>query len=82
MRVESFLKAAAVLGLWVMAAGVWLRWEGTVHAQGATAGMQFAVTPVGYSFFDPRTGEVFEYRGTDLVKKYRMARPGQPLVKE
>ena len=54
----------------------------TVHAQGQFTGMQFAVTPVGYSFFDTRTGEGWEYSGTALSTKYRLSKPGQPLVKE
>jgi hypothetical protein len=75
------LVAIAIL-LGVIAFRPYISPETTAHAQGAFTGLQFVATPVGYSFFDSRTGEVWEYSGVGLVKKYRINKPGQPLVKE
>ena len=84
MRIDSFTKAALtaiVILLAVMALRPYIAPD-VAKAQGALTGMQFAATPVGYSFFDAHTGELWEYSGTGLVKKYRINKPGQPLVKE
>jgi hypothetical protein len=84
MRIDSFTKAA-LAAMVVLLALIALRpylAPDVAHAQGPFTGMQFAATPVGYSFFDPRTGELWEYSGTGLVKKYRISKPGEPLVKE
>lgn len=53
------------------------------QAQGSFAGVQF--TDNGdYTFFDSKTGEIWEYYlgGGGLVKKFRLTKLGQPLVKE
>ena len=54
----------------------------TVAAQGSLTGVQIAVTPLGYTFFDTRTGEVWEYSGANLHAKHRVSKLGQPLVAE
>jgi hypothetical protein len=54
----------------------------TVAAQSALSGVQVAVTPVGYTFFDTRTGDLWEYSGANVHAKYRLAKPGQPLTPE
>jgi hypothetical protein len=85
MRFDLFGKlslAAIAIFLGIIALRPWFSPDVTVRAQGAFTGMQFAATPVGYSFFDSRTGELWEYSNTTLVKKYRIVKPGQPLVKE
>jgi hypothetical protein len=41
----------------------------TAAAQGSLTGVQMAVTPLGYTFFDSRTGEVWEYSGANLHAK-------------
>jgi hypothetical protein len=54
----------------------------TVAAQGSLTGVQMAVTPLGYTFFDSRTGEVWEYSGANLHAKHRVMKLGQVLVAE
>ncbi len=84
MRIDWFTKAA-LAAIVVLLALITLRpyvAPEVAHAQGDLTGMQFAATPVGYSFFDSRTGELWEYSGTGLVKKYRINKPGDPLTKE
>ena len=53
-----------------------------VVAQGSLTGVQMAVTPLGYTFFDSRTGEVWEYSGANLHAKHRVTKLGQALVAE
>jgi len=52
------------------------------HAQAPTSELQMAVTPVGYSFFDARTGDLWEYTGIGVHAKFKLTKPGLPLVKE
>jgi hypothetical protein len=54
----------------------------TVAAQGSLIGVQMAVTPLGYTFFDTRSGEVWEYSGANLHAKHRMIKLGQALAAE
>jgi hypothetical protein len=54
----------------------------TVAAQGALTGVQVAVTPLGYSFFDSRTGELWEYSGANLHAKHRVSKLGSALAAE
>ena len=84
MRVDTYSKViltviALLLGLIVC------RQYGspeTVAAQGSLNGVQVAVTPLGYSFFDTRSGEVWEYSGANLHAKHRVSKLGQALVAE
>ena len=84
MRIDFFTKAALAAIVFLLALMALRPYAApdVAHAQTALLGIQFAATPVGYSFFDPRTGELWEYSGTGLVKKYRINKPGEPMVKE
>jgi hypothetical protein len=54
----------------------------SVAAQGSFSGVQMAVTPLGYSFFDSRSGELWEYSGANLHAKHRLKVLGQALTAE
>ena len=81
MKIDLYTKAV-LTGIAVLLTALALRPGTVVQAQGSFTGVQFAVTPVGYSFFDSRTGEVWEYNGTALHTTYRVPKLGQPLVKD
>jgi hypothetical protein len=51
----------------------------TASAQGSFAGIQYAG---GGQFFDTRTGEIWVYTAEQLIVKQRLAKLGQPLVRE
>ncbi len=51
-----------------------------VQAQGAFAGVQYSALGVGFSFFDPRTGDLWVYNsGGSLAGNQRLTRLGQPM---
>jgi hypothetical protein len=55
--------------------------DAVVRAQGPFAGIQFSDSNT-MAFFDPRTGEIWEYRSSgELYVKYRLTKLGQNLVK-
>jgi len=68
----------------------------TASAQGPFAGVQFVVDRGGFEFFDQRTGEVWEYFGSDgrlqsggtsfktgqLARTLKLTKPGQPMTVE
>ena len=90
MRIDPYTKAVLTviaLLLAVIAFKEYINPDSTAHAQGAFAGVQYS-GPI-QSFFDTRTGEVYEYRGdgglasgSQLTRQYRLVKLGQPLVKE
>jgi hypothetical protein len=84
MRIDTYSKVvltliALLLGLMV---GRQYGSPETVAAQSALTGVQVAVTPLGYSFFDSRTGELWEYSGANLHAKHRVSKLGQALAAE
>ena len=85
MRIDFYTKAVltVIAGLLAMVAfRPWVSPDAVAHAQGSLSELQFAATPVGYSFFDARTGDLWEYSGTGIHAKFRLTKPGMPLVKE
>ncbi len=54
-----------------------------VHAQGSFAGVQYSGPNIS-SFFDTKSGEVFEYSwngaGSSVVNKYRLTKLGAPAM--
>lgn len=54
--------------------------DAVVQAQGCFVGVQF--TGGAYSFFDPRTGELYHYFADGTFEKYRLTRLGQPMIRE
>ena len=59
-----------------------------VKAEGPFANVTFSVYEGTYSFFDSRTGEIWEYGGRfsshpgAVDSKFRLSQLGQPLTKE
>jgi len=53
-----------------------------VQAQGPFAGVEYGSYP-GYprTFFDPRTGDIWEYHDERQIDHYRLTKLGVPLVK-
>ena len=85
MRIDFYTKAILTViaaALSSMAVRPWIVPDQVAHAQGAAPELQFAATPVGYSFFDARTGDLWEYSGTGIHGKFKLTKPGQPLIKE
>ena len=85
MRIDWYLKTlltVIALALASLAVRPWINPDQTAYAQTSTSELQMAVTPVGYSFFDARTGDLWEYSPTGLHAKFKLAKPGLPLVKE
>ena len=85
MRIDWYSKAVLTviaLALASMAIRPWVSPDQIAHAQGSLPELQFGATPVGYSFFDAKTGELWEYSGTAVHAKFRLTKPGQPLLKE
>ena len=85
MRLDVYTKAVLTViaaALSVLAIRPWVTPDAVVHAGAPAQEIQFAATPVGYSFFDSRTGDLWEYSGTGLHGKFRLTKPGMPLVKE
>jgi hypothetical protein len=87
MRIDLHTKAVLTLIALLLAAIVFKQYvspDAVALAQGQFAGVQFA-GPGGldHDFFDPRTGELWEYNGDGtLFHKFRVTKLGQPLVKE
>lgn len=55
----------------------------TASAEGPFAGVQFTsfYSGVGvYVFFDPRTGEIWEYHRGELVHKYKIGKLGESML--
>jgi hypothetical protein len=85
MRIDTYMKAAftlIALSLTAIAVRSWTSPDSVAHAQAPSPELQFAATPVGYSFFDARTGDLWEYSGTGIHGKFKLTKPGMPLVKE
>ena len=89
MRTDKYTKAVLTviaLLLAVIAGKTVISPEATASAQGAFAGVQY--TNGGLSFFDSRTGEVWEYnyqspaQGVQFMRKFRLTKLGQPLAVE
>ena len=85
MRIDWYFKAVLTViavALTSLAVRPWIHPDQIAYAQAPMPELQVAVTPVGYSFFDARTGDLWEYSGTGVHAKFRLAKPGLPLVKE
>jgi len=85
MRIDSYTKTvltAIAISLASMAIRPWISPDQVARAETPAAEIQFAATPVGYSFFDAKTGDLWEYSGTGLHGKFKLTKPGMPLVKE
>lgn len=81
MRIDFYTKAVLTVIAISLATLALHSGDAVAHAQSTAGELQFAATPVGYSFFDPRTGDLWEYSGTGIHGKFRLAKPGAPLVK-
>jgi hypothetical protein len=84
MRIDLFTKTVLTiiaLLLAVVASRQYID-PASVSAQSSLTGVQMAVTPVGYTFFDSRTGELWEYNGPNLRSRYRLTKLGQALTPE
>jgi hypothetical protein len=87
MRIDLYTKGVltviAVL-LAVIAFRPYVSPDAVVQAQGSFAGVQFSGAPNnGFAFFDPKTGEIWEYfPNAETVPRRRLTTLGQPLVKE
>ncbi len=85
MRIDVYTKAVLTVIAAALSANAIKSWAGPdVHAQAIapSSALQIAVTPVGYSFFDPHTGDLWEYSGAGVHAKFRLTKPGMPLVKD
>jgi hypothetical protein len=85
MRVDLYTKAVLTiiaLALVLVAGNHYVHPATTASAQGSFVGLQFADSG-GATFFDPRTGELFEYTARGgFDGKYRLTKLGQSMVKE
>ena len=82
MKLDLYTKVvltAIMLLLGVIAFRPLVHPDTTANAQGSFAGVQFSGP--GISFFDSRTGDLYEYRvdGT-TISHHRLTKLGQPLV--
>jgi hypothetical protein len=66
------------LVLVVIAAKPLLKPDTTVNAQSTFSGVQFSSSDRGYAFFDPRTGDLWSYRGD--ITHFRLTKLGGRLV--
>lgn len=84
MRIDTYSKVVLTVIALLLGLIVWRQYGSpeTVSAQASLSGVQMAVTPLGYTFFDTRSGEVWEYSGVNLHAKHRVSKLGQVLVAE
>jgi hypothetical protein len=85
MRTDTYTKAVLTviaLLLALIACDKYVNPESKARAEGPFAGLQFSASGAWINLFDTRTGEIWEYNGHDLGIKYRLTKPGQPLVVE
>ncbi len=95
MRIDTYTKAVLTVIALLLAVIVFkplIRPDTTATAQGSFAGVQM-IGPA-LTFFDTRTGEIWEYQGCyydddtaicgqlQPLQKYRLTKLGQPLVRE
>jgi disulfide bond formation protein DsbB len=93
MRTDTYIKAVLTVIaflLLLIACNQYINPESKARAEGPFAGLQFSVTPTTIHLFDTRTGEIWVYNDEwnndpsngHLRRKYRLTKPGQPLVVE
>ncbi|HZL55642.1 MAG TPA: hypothetical protein VFC21_01085 [Bryobacteraceae bacterium] len=82
MRTQNLLLAVIATLLAVIAARPLIAPATTALAQGQAFTVQFSADVPSVSFFDPRSGEIWQYNATDgqLMRNLRLNKPGQPLA--
>jgi|HubBroStandDraft_6_1064221.scaffolds.fasta_scaffold4432775_1 hypothetical protein len=84
MRIDWYTKGvltviAVLLG--VIAIRPYVSPDAVAHAQGSFAGVQFASSEgIHFSFFDSRTGEVWNYVNWKPMTSWRLHQLGQPMT--
>jgi len=83
MRNDSYTKGVTVIAvfLWVLALRPYFSPDAVAYAQGSFVGVQFSGS-APWSFFDPRTGEIYSYDYKSDLVKHRLTKLGAPLLQE